>query len=158
MKEVLYIKVSRLPQLFFGAPLETRNRNTFHSTAVSWLTVTELDTNIGNYYGHFGVVDTNLMVHKHVGMPADGIREPPSATANGNECRKLLCEKYQTRFDGCPPCAIPRHVLQCMCSPIYNEKISGLVQWAGPWSMCSIPAAKISDSNTADTAMWRGPD
>ena len=77
MKEVLYIKVSRLPQLFFRAPLETRNRNTFHSTAVSWLTVTELDTNIGNYYGHFGVADTNLMVHKHVGMPAGGIREPP---------------------------------------------------------------------------------
>lgn len=77
MKEVLYIKVSRLPQLFFQAALSTRNRNTFHSTAVSWLTVTELDTNIGNYYGHFGVADTNLMVHKHVGMPAGGILEPP---------------------------------------------------------------------------------
>ena len=123
MKEVLYIKVSRLPQLFFQAALSTRNRNTFHSTAVSWLTVTELDTNIGNYYGHFGVADTNLMVHKHVGMPAGGILEPPSPTANGSECRKLLRQKYQTRFD-CWPCAMPR-VLQSVCSPIYNEKISG---------------------------------
>ena len=74
MKEVLYIKQ---PPPSIILPLETRNRNTFHSTAVSWLTVTELDTNIGNYYGHFGVADTNLMVHKHVGMPAGGIREPP---------------------------------------------------------------------------------
>ena len=70
MKEVLYIKQ---PPPSIILPLWTRNRNTFHSTAVSWLTVGELDTNIGNYYGHFGVADTNLMVHKHVGMPAHGI-------------------------------------------------------------------------------------
>ena len=114
--------------------------------------MTELDTNIGNYYGHFGVADTNLMVHKHVGMPAGGIREPPSPTANGNECRKLLCQKYQTRFDGCSPCAMPR-VLQCMCSPIFKERRypDEVEQYPGR-SMCSIPAAQISESNTADTA------
>ena len=70
MKEVLYIKQ---PPPSIILPRRTRNRNTFHSTAVSWLTVTELDTNIGNYCGHSGVADTNLMVHKHVGMPAHGI-------------------------------------------------------------------------------------
>ena len=96
MKEVLYIKQ---PPPSIILPRRTRNRNTFHSTAaVSWLTVGELDTNIGNYYGRFGVADTNLMVHKHVGMPAGGILKPPSATANGNECHKLLLQKYQTRF------------------------------------------------------------
>ena len=70
MKEVLYIKQ---PPPSIILPRRTRNRNTFHSTAVSWLTVGELDTNIGNYCGHSGVADTNLMVHKHVGMPAHGI-------------------------------------------------------------------------------------
>ena len=44
---------------------------------------------------------------------------------------------------------MPR-VLQCMCSPIYKERRYP-EQYPGR-SMCSIPAAQISESNTADTA------
>ena len=52
---------------------------------------------------------------------------------------------------------MPR-VLQCMCSPIFAERrYPELEQYPGR-SMCSIPGAQISESNTADTAALEGGD
>ena len=47
-------------------------------------------------------------------------------------------------------CAMP------LVFSIYNEKISGA--GAVSSSMCSIPGAQISESNTADTAVEEGGD
>ena len=52
---------------------------------------------------------------------------------------------------------MPR-VLQCMCSPIYKERRYPEVEQYPGRSMCSIPAAQISESNTADTAAGEGGD